>query len=258
MNILWILSENQMNIFTQLIDLIYPPRCHICLDFLWRNRADVDRKEIGFCKTCFGGFSEITSPFCPICRRPFETLIEEDHLCENCLRKRPFYDAMGAPYRYEGCLREAVHQFKYAGKTYLGDSLGLLVGAFARRWLDKSDGFLMMPVPLHTRRLRERGFNQSLVLARFVASMMGIELEYLSLRRVRDTQPQAGLKRDERRKNVRKAFELMDPKPVRGRTVVLVDDVATTGSTLNECARVIKKAGARKVLCLVLARTTGY
>ena len=115
----------------------------------------------------------------------------------------------------------------------------------------------MMPVPLHPRRLRERDFNQSLLLARYVASLLGAELDFLSLRRIRYTQPQTGLKRDERRKNVRRAFQIVDREVVKGRTILLVDDVATTGNTLNECARTLKRSGAEKVFCLTLARTSG-
>jgi ComF family protein len=150
---------------------------------------------------------------------------------------------------------EAVHQFKYANKSYLSDSLGPLLAAFARRWLHPIDGFRLMPVPLHHKRLRERGFNQSLLLARHVASSLGTELDYLSLRRTKHTRPQTGLDKDERRKNVRGAFEVVDPRPVKGRKIILVDDVATTGNTLNECARVLKRAGCEEIFCLVLART---
>ena len=246
-----------MNIFHQLIDLIYPPRCHICQNFLWKNRANIEQEELHFCKPCLDAFPEITSPFCPVCRRPFESLTEEDHICENCLRKRPFYDGIGAPYLYEGGIMRAIHQFKYGRKIYFAGSLSILMATFARRWLDKEENFLIMPVPLHPKRLRERGFNQSLILARHVASRNGLELDYLSLRRIRHTQPQTDLNREERRKNIRKAFEVIGQTPLKGRTVVLVDDVATTGNTLNECARVLKRAGCDKVYGLVLARTSG-
>ncbi|UCF57816.1 MAG: ComF family protein, partial [Deltaproteobacteria bacterium] len=169
-----------MSIFRQFIDIIYPPRCPICQKFVWKNRAKKDQEELLFCQSCFDGFSEITSPLCPICGRPFASEVEEDHLCEDCLRKRPFYDVVRAPYLYEGGIMEAIHQFKYAGKSHLASSLGLLLSSFARRWLNKTDGCLMMPVPLHPKRLRERGFNQSLLLARYVAPLLAAELDFLS------------------------------------------------------------------------------
>lgn len=150
---------------------------------------------------------------------------------------------------------EAIHLFKYAGKTHLGDTLGYLLSLFAEDWLRKTESPVVMPVPLHPRKLRGRGFNQSLLLARHVATRMGFELDFLALRRIKYTLPQTGLKSTERKKNVRRAFECNDQKVLNGRTVLLVDDVATTGSTLNECARVLKRAGAEKIICLVLART---
>ncbi len=246
-----------MRVFKQFIDIIYPPRCSVCQTFLWKNRATKEGEELAFCRTCFDAFSEISSPLCPICGRPFGSEVEEDHLCEDCLRKRPFYDAARAPFSYEGGIMEAIHQFKYGGKTHLDKSLGFLLTSFARRWLNKTDGFLMMPVPLHPKRLRERGFNQSLLLARYAAPLLCTELDFLSLRRIRYTQPQTGLKSDERRKNVRRAFDVVDKSAVKGRTVLLVDDVATTGNTLNECARVLRRAGSQEVFCLTLARTKG-
>jgi ComF family protein len=149
----------------------------------------------------------------------------------------------------------AIHAFKYSGKSHLAHPLGVLLSSFSKPWLEAMTDLLVMPVPLHPKRLRERGFNQSLLLARHVVSGLGSDLDFLSLRRVRDTRPQTGLKSEERRKNVRGAFDVRDRSAVSRRTVVLVDDVATTGNTLNDCARALKKAGARDVYGLVLART---
>ncbi|UCF82335.1 MAG: ComF family protein, partial [Desulfobacteraceae bacterium] len=113
----------------------------------------------------------------------------------------------------------AIHQYKYGPKSFLARSLGPLLAHFAERWIQNSDGLLTMPVPLHQKRLRERGFNQSLLLARHVAGRLHSELDFLPLRRVRYTLPQTGLGRDERRKNVRGAFQLQDPGIVKGKTV---------------------------------------
>jgi len=152
---------------------------------------------------------------------------------------------------------EAIHQFKYAGRTHLADSLGPLLASFAKVRMETTLECLTIPVPLHPKRLREREFNQSLLLARHVASLLGTELDFLSLRRIRYTQPQTGLRSEERKRNVRKAFEITNQEAVKGRIVLLVDDVTTTGNTLNECARVLKRAGSKGVFGLVLARTAG-
>ena len=112
-----------MNKFTKFLDIIYPPRCHICQNFIIEN----NRKIPHFCDPCLENFNEIKPPLCAVCGVPFESLIEENHLCEVCLRKRPSYDRLGAPYLYEEGIMDAIHQLKYNGKTYLAESLGRLL-----------------------------------------------------------------------------------------------------------------------------------
>ena len=245
-----------MNALKSLIDLIYPPRCPVCQAFLQDRIAPCGGQDLPFCPTCFKDFTEIESPICSLCGRPFSDGVEQDRVCEDCLRKRPSYDIARAPYLYDGALMTAIHELKYAQKSHLADSLGSLLALFAQTWIGELKGFLVMPVPLHPKRLRARGFNQSLLLARCVASKAGAELDFLSLRRTKFTKPQTELRSEERKRNVRKAFDVVKPETVKRRTILLVDDVATTGSTLNECAKALKRAGADSVLCLVLARTT--
>jgi ComF family protein len=240
-----------MRILAHLIDLIYPPRCGVCQTFIWENRANHEGVEIGFCRDCYNAFEKVASPLCPLCGRPFSV----GSTCEPCLKKRPYYDIARAPYVYEGPLMTAIHDLKYARRSHLARSLGPLLASYAANWLEHGHSLLVMPVPLHPGRLRERGFNQSLLLARHVASRLDADLDYLSLRRVRHTQPQTTLTSDERRKNVRRAFGVVAKTGLKGRSVLLIDDVATTGSTLSECARALKKAGVKEVYCLVLART---
>ena len=243
-----------MNPLSKFIDIIYPPRCPICREFICDTPMEDKTKDAPFCESCFSDFKKIYPPLCPICCRPFVSQVEENHLCEECLRKKPFYEATAAPYLYEGSLMTAIHKYKYGPKSFLGDYLGPLLAHFAEKWFATSNKFLAIPVPLHPKRLRHRGFNQSLLLARHVVDRLQCELDFLSLRRVRYTLPQTGLGKVARRKNVRGAFHLKDPEIVKGKTVLLVDDVATTGNTLNECSRVLKKAGCKEIFCLVLAR----
>ena len=245
-----------MKLFKSLLDIIYPPRCLICKVFAWDDRIDIDGVKVSICKGCYANFQPVSSPLCPICGRPFMSGIDKDHICEECLRKRPYYDAAAAPYLYEGAVRTAIYQFKYGCKRTMGDALGPLLARFAKTWTHQANDFLTVPVPLHAKRLRNRGFNQSLLLSAHVARRLQSDLDFLSLKRIKYTLPQTGLKRDERRKNVWRAFQVVQPAVFKKRDILLVDDVATTGNTLNECARVLKRAGGRKVFCLVLARAT--
>ena len=244
-----------MNLLHRLIDLVYPPRCAVCRTLLLQDAHGDEKGCRRVCSTCLAGFHALNQPYCTICGRPFASSTGTGHVCESCLRKRPAFHALGAPYLYEGSLQRAIHSFKYGGRSDLSTFLGPLLSSFARGWAPAEKVSLVMPVPLHPRRLRERGFNQSKLLAWYVARGLGAGLDFLSLRRVRYTQPQTGLGKAERRKNVRKAFALRTTGPVSGRTVLVVDDVATTGNTLNECARVLLKGGAETVLGLVVART---
>jgi ComF family protein len=242
-----------MSTLKALLDLIYPPRCMICEDFLFEAGAGPQSPD-GICTKCGQRFVKNDGPKCSICGRPFPAGTRPDHWCEGCLRKPPLYERLDAPYAYEGALATAILRFKYGAMGRAAGALGPLLADFAAGWLGAASDPLVMPVPLHPKRLRQRGYNQSLLLARHVAARLSAELDYTSLKRPKHTPPQAGLNREERRKNMKGAFVLARPQSVEGRTVLLVDDVATTGETLNECARILKKAGCSRVLCLVLAR----
>jgi ComF family protein len=169
----------------------------------------------------------------------------------------PSYDLMRAPYLYAGPLMSAIHRFKYNDETHLASSLGGLLAQFARNLLPYPEEFVTVPVPLHKHRLAERGFNQSLLLARVISSELETPLDYRSLIRKRDTQSQTGLAGKDRRRNVTNAFAVISKATFKGSKVLVVDDVLTTGYTLNECAKTLKKSGALEVICLALARTAG-
>jgi ComF family protein len=242
-----------MKFLSQLIDIIYPPRCHICNQFLPLD----EKPHVSFhlCNSCLESLTPITHPMCTVCGMPFPASKGTDHLCEDCLRKRPWYDFLRSPYLYSGPLIEAIQRFKYNIETHLKSSLGHLLSSFAKEWIPERKDCVIIPVPLHSRRLRERGFNQSLLLARILASDLGNQLDYLSLIRNRYTRAQTGLKKKERRKNVKDAFSVIQPNAIKDKKILLVDDVFTTGYTLNECARTLKKSGATTVICLTVART---
>jgi ComF family protein len=161
----------------------------------------------------------------------------------------PFKEARSAFY-YEGPVLDSIHILKYTGRVNVVSALGAMLAAsvaFSTR------PEVVMPVPLHRQRLRKRGFNQSLLLAREVARRIGLRLDYLNLMRARETAPQVDLKADERKANVAGAFTLRRPGGVDGAKVLLVDDVYTTGSTVRECSKALRKAGA-EVYVLTLAR----
>ena len=168
-------------------------------------------------------------------------------ICGQCLKKTPPFSKV-IPYGlYEGVLAEAINQFKFYGLNRLSRPLGMLL---IHLDIPRADG--IVPVPLSIKRLRERGFNQSLLIARVVSKMTGIPLFMDTLVKKKDTLPQIGLSAKERLLNLKNAFTVEEN--IRDRRLLLIDDVMTTGATVRECSKQLIKAGAKEVIVLILAR----
>jgi len=205
------------------------------------------------CGTCLAPPAPLTAEYeCVTCGRPFLTghPLDANGRCRLCRAGHYGFDAAFAFGSYEGRLRDLVHLFKYGGVETLAGPLGrIMMLAYPRgRTFD-----VVVPMPMHWWRRWRRGFNQSELLAREVGERAGLPVA-AAVRRLRHTPPQAGLSGKERRKNVEGAFAIRRPDRVRGKRVLLVDDVLTTGSTASACARALKEAGARYVAVLALAR----
>ncbi len=194
------------------------------------------------------------SPRCSRCGIPFASPSDTDHLCSECLTEERYFSRARSVCRYEGLIVEAISRFKYGGAIRLAPALGMLLAAYQDSQFPFSGLDLILPVPLHPRRLRERGFNQSLLLARQVSRRHSIPLNFTVLRRIRPTPPQTRLSGPDRQRNVRGAFEVVKPSVLAGKKVLLIDDVFTTGATARECARVLLGGGAREITVLTLAR----
>ena len=177
-----------------------------------------------------------------------------DHICGGCLSSRRHFDAARAALVYEGAGRELIHAFKYRNKTHLRRPLALMTVERLSAFIASQAPELIVPVPLHRKRLRSRGFNQALLLGEIFSSHWKIPLERYNLRRIRWTEPQVNLSACDRRSNVKGAFSIKDSSRICGRRVLLVDDVLTTGSTVEECAVLLKSAGAVEVTVITVAR----
>ncbi len=230
-----------------LADLLFPPICATCGALL------SGRENKPFCTNCSEGIKKIAPPVCTSCGLPL-TGHGENHLCEGCILSPPCFTIARALGRYEGPLLEAIHLFKYQGRISLGENLGRMMVRGTYSQLSIEDFSLVVPVPLHPNRLRARGFNQSLILARQIATHFSLSLSYRSLIRSVDTEAQVRLSGKGRRTNVSGAFEVIKIDKIKGESILLVDDVYTTGNTAMECSKVLIKNGAQKVAILTLAR----
>jgi len=237
------------SVFTYIADLLFPLSCKMCGISIRMGETP------GLCESCWSTIQFLDGPCCPRCGKPFASeaalSYSPNHQCGDCREKPPYYDRAISVAHYDKALAEAIHLFKYSKKTQWSRPLGRLL---LKRVSDLGKFDVILAVPLHPKRLRQREFNQSLLLAREVSLETGLPLQVDNLCRVRWTQPQIELNGEERRKNVRRAFEVKRPDQVEDRCVVLIDDVFTTGATVNECARILKRAGAKSVAVLTLAR----
>jgi ComF family protein len=231
-----------------LADVVFPPRCMACGNVL------NEQEDRPFCPTCVSRIQYISSPLCPCCGIPMLGTEGTDHFCGTCLLARPSFSVARAVARYETILLDAIHAFKYSGKITNGQTLGKMMADYGYHDFNISSYSLIIPVPLHRRRLRERGFNQSAILAREIAGRFSLPLDLLSLKKNIFTEAQVGLGKNQRTSNVKGAFDVRDHKKIEGQKIILVDDVYTTGSTVKECARVLMKNKAAEVAVLTLAR----
>ncbi len=222
--------------FWKFIDLLYPPTCAGCGVFGFR-----------WCNSCHSTTKKITQPYCQICHQP----IPSGNICENCQKNKPDYQILRSWGIYDGSLRSAIHRLKYERDLSLGDVFSHYMNSAIRRHDWQID--LMIPVPLSKQRKRQRGYNQSAVLAKPLSYLLNVNYAPKSLKRIKDTKSQVGLSLAERLNNVKYAFQA-DPSGVLNKTILLIDDVCTSGATLNACAGALKRAGANSVFGYTLAR----
>jgi competence protein ComFC len=228
--------------------LVFPSYCRLC-----RALLDEPGERI-VCRACLDRLAPRRGPVCPACGRFLEGS-GGDHLCAACLEARPVYSLHRSCAPYGGTLKEVILLFKYRKCAPLSVPLARFaeetLGAEAGLW-EGAD--LLVPVPLHRARRRDRGFNQSRLFARDLARRRNMRVLKGSLVKVRNIPAQAGLRAADRERNVVGAYAVRRPERVRGRVLVLVDDVTTTGATLSECARVLLEAGAGEVRAITLAQ----
>lgn len=234
--------------FDRLLAIVYPLDCFICGE-------RIDHKEHDpLCSDCFGKIRKIYPPFCAKCGTPLSAELTPVNICAECRGKHYSFDRAWASTSYEGIMRSCIHSLKYGRHISLGNLLSRILIDFAHRYMDINLFDCIIPVPLHNTKLREREFNQSRLLAQPLAESFNKKLLLNKLIRIKYTLPQSELTSRDREENVRGVFSVNDPQSVKDKNILIVDDVFTTGATLNECASVLKKNGAGRIEVLTLAR----
>jgi competence protein ComFC len=233
------------------LNFFYPPTCQICGS---RRASAAEGYVCSDCWTRDGGIRFIRPPYCERCGLPYEGDLTTPFECGNCRDVELFFRSARSSVAARGVVLETIHRYKYQRALWFEPFLADLLVREAAPALAGERWDLIVPVPLHPLRQREREFNQAERLAGHLAVRTGVPVQSGLLRRIRSTGTQTQLSRVERAANMRQAFALRSSQNLNGQKVVLLDDVFTTGATTNECARVLRQAGAEDVCVWTLAR----
>lgn len=228
-----------------LLQMLFPLRCPVC-DGIVRPAGEK------ICLECIGALRMLTPPWCMKCGKK---LAEEGEYCRDCRNKKHDFERSRALYAYEGAAR-SIYRFKYGGRREYADFFGEQIAEYLGSYIKNIQPDALLPVPLHRKRKAARGYNQAELLARAVGKRLDVPVYGGFLTRVKNTAPLKYQNPKERQNNLKKAFNIVQ-NDVKLDKVIIIDDIYTTGSTMDEIARTLKEAGVKEVYCIALACGTG-
>lgn len=234
--------------WASLIDIIYPRYCLIC------SSSIIDSSYDGACRVCFEKIKVNVSPFCNKCGYPLKSISARRDSCSKCRNLQYYFDRALSVCEYSGIAKRCIQLFKYKRKLIIGRNLSKIMLGFLKDHFSIDNIDLVTAVPLHKSKMKERGFNQAEILAEFIRINLDLPAAFNNLKRTRNTLTQYQLPLCERQLNIQGAFDCTDKSFFKNKSVLIVDDIFTTGATLNECSRILKNAGAKKVYTLTMAR----
>ncbi len=251
-------------IFVFIFDLFFPLKCLKCQKIICRHDQDFATNLFGkyFCPDCIPLKYELfESPFCKKCGKKFNHDYTINHHCEDCLNASNHIGKVRAGARYSGIVKESIHVFKYQKKLALAEPLGEIIFSGFMNYFKSFEFDVIMPIPLHVSKLKQRGFNQAFLVVKNFKKMLKknniipqLKIDLYSFQRVRKTEPQTNYSFQQRKENVKDAFKVVKPENIKNKKILLVDDVYTTGATCSEAAQKLLEAGALSVDVLVIAR----
>ena len=232
-----------MNIIKKIIDIIFPHLCISC--------EKITTEDNFFCTDCLPKIEKIKDPKCSKCSLPFDIEIIKNSICGLCFKKKLFYDKVTPIFVYDNIIANAISNFKYKDQPNLGKKFTKLILNELSNELENFD--YIIPVPLHKNKLTKRKYNQSAIIAKLICKK-----KYIPdlLFRVFDNISQVKLKKNERQKNLKHAFRLNTKYQnlIKGKTIIIIDDVITTGATINYCSKELKRNGVKKVIVIAIAK----
>ena len=234
------------NFFKFFINIFFPRICLHC-----KNDIHYLNENI-LCPLCHEQLKRIDPPLCAKCGQP----IDSGEHCYSCrkLKTKPKCSFIRSAFIFNEPMRSIIHEYKYNGKPYISKTLGLWMREILKTDPKFKDFHFLLAVPLAKKKLAQRGFNQSELLADIMAKEKNFEVIKNAIIRIKNTLSQTTLNKKERKNNIAGAFSVLKPELIKGKNIILIDDVATTGSTLQELAKTLKKAGAKKIAAFTLAR----
>jgi len=235
-----LLVTNFFGVLNNFLNILFPEECPMC------KRQSTDHVTAPICTECWQGILPYQGPGCQKCGRPLVS--DYAIVCEECIVDEPSFKRAASYGLYEGTLKKAINLLKYYGIKRLSHPLSDFL---LHSGIPKVDA--VIPVPLHEKRLRHREFNQSALIANHIAKRAGVSLILDCLIKAKDTAHQVGLHSKERRRNIKNAFKIKNHHLIKGKKILLIDDVITTGATIRECSRVLAKAGAGDIYVMTLA-----
>uniref|UniRef100_UPI004055EC39 double zinc ribbon domain-containing protein n=1 Tax=Acetatifactor sp. TaxID=1872090 RepID=UPI004055EC39 len=238
-------SENKINIKKQMLSLVFPTRCPVCDEIVVPLSEQI-------CLGCMDKLKLLTPPWCMRCGKKLNT---DEEFCEDCKKKVHYFTRGRALYEYQS-VASAIYRMKYGGRREYAEFFGKEMAVYLKDFIAqvKPDG--IVPIPLHRRRLNKRGYNQAALLAKALGACTGIPVYERIVRRMKNTAPLKLQNPEERQNNLKKAFIMLE-NDVKLKTILLVDDIYTTGSTINEVTKVLKQGGVLNVYFVTLACGAG-
>jgi len=235
--------QKSASLFKSLLDVVMPPVCYVC--------GQSCSSKYGLCDICLEKIRKIPPPYCPKCGRHVRT---KDSTCHECAQKKSHLERAWSSCDYKDTIKESIHLFKYNGYVGLLDVFTDILSDFIKQNRIGEGIDLLVPVPIYSTKKRERTFNHAELLARSLSRHMFAPVDTKNLKKIKWTSSQSELDKGKRLKNVKDAFLAVDKKALSGKNVMIVDDVFTTGATINECAKTLLESGANKIFSLTLAR----